>query len=88
MIGSAVGALRDILVHDVTGYLVARPDPRKLATAVNSLMRDSFLRHSMGSAGRDRVVARYTWDRVAADTLRLYERSMSMTRSEPRAASG
>jgi len=88
VIGSAVGALRDILVHDVTGYLVARPDPRKLATAVNSLMRDSFLRHSMGSAGRDRVVARYTWDRVAADTVRLYERSMSMTRSEPRAASG
>ena len=88
VIGSAVGALLDIVVHDVTGYLVARSDPRKLATAVNSLMRDSFLRRSLGSAGRDRVIARYTWDRIAADTARLYQRSMSMTGGEPTAVSG
>jgi D-inositol-3-phosphate glycosyltransferase len=51
-------------------------------------MRDSFLRRSLGSAGRDRVIARYTWDRIAPDTARLYQRSMSMTGGEPTAASG
>jgi D-inositol-3-phosphate glycosyltransferase len=51
-------------------------------------MRDSFLRRSLGSAGRDRVIARFTWDRIAADTVRLYERSMSMNAGVPTAASG
>jgi D-inositol-3-phosphate glycosyltransferase len=85
VVASAVGALRDTVVHEVTGYLAARPDPRELASAVNALLRDSFLRRSLGAAGRDRTVARYTWDRIAADTVRLYEKSIS-TRREPMAA--
>ena len=63
-------------MHDVTGYLVRGHDPRELAASVNSLLRDSFLRRSFGGAGRDRATARYTWDRVAADASRLYEKSL------------
>jgi D-inositol-3-phosphate glycosyltransferase len=37
-------------------------------------MRDEFLRQSLGAAGRDRARARYSWDRIAADTLRIYDR--------------
>ena len=85
VVASAVGALRDTVVHEVTGYLVGQQDPRKFAAAVNALLRDSFLRRSLGAAGRDRTVARYTWDRIAADTARLYEKSIS-TCCEPAAA--
>jgi D-inositol-3-phosphate glycosyltransferase len=85
VVASAVGALRDTVVHEVTGYLVGQQDPRKFAAAVNTLLRDSFLRRSLGAAGRDRAVARYTWDRIAADTARLYEKSIS-TCCEPAAA--
>jgi len=88
VIASAVGALPDTVVHEVTGYVVDRQHPRKLAAAVNSLLRDSFLRRSLGAAGRDRTVARYTWDRIAADTARLYEKSMKAGSGEPKAASG
>jgi glycosyltransferase involved in cell wall biosynthesis len=57
--------------------------------AVNTLLRDSFLRRSLGAAGRDRIIARYTWDRIAADTVRLYDTSMSArTGGRPSAASG
>ena len=76
VVASAVAALVDTVVHDVTGYLIAPDDPRTLANSVNALLRDSFLRRSLGAAGRDRAVVRYTWDRIAADTVRLYDKSM------------
>jgi len=88
VIASAVGALADTVVHEVTGCVVGRQHPRELAAAVNSLLRDSFLRRSLGAAGRDRTVARYTWDRIAADTAHLYAKSMQAYSREPTAASG
>jgi len=86
VVASAVGALLDIVVDDVTGRLVAHRDPRQLANIVNSLLRDSFLRRSLGGAGRDRTTARYRWDRIAADTERLYQ--ASLVGRKPSAATG
>jgi glycosyltransferase involved in cell wall biosynthesis len=89
VVASAVGPLLDTVVHDVTGYLVDRHVPRDLAVSVNALLRDSFLRRSLGAAGRDRTVVRYTWDRIAADTVRLYDTLMAAsTGGPPTAASG
>jgi D-inositol-3-phosphate glycosyltransferase len=87
VVASATGALVDIIVDDVTGHLVSHQDPRQFATVVNPLLRDSFLRRSLGGAGRDRVRARYSWDRIAEDTARIYARSMSAGR-KPSAATG
>jgi D-inositol-3-phosphate glycosyltransferase len=64
----------DTVVHDVTGRLVTPKRPAEVADAINHLMRDEFLRQSFGAAGRDRARARYSWDRIAADTLRIYDR--------------
>jgi glycosyltransferase involved in cell wall biosynthesis len=86
VVACAVGALVDTVVHEVTGCLVAREEPRALASSLNSLLRDSFLRRSLGAAGRDRAVARYTWDRIAADTIRLYEKSVSAARGSSAAS--
>ena len=74
-------------LHEVTGFLVDRQDPRDLAASVNHLLRDSFLRRSLGTGGRNRAVARYSWDRIAVDTARLYEKSMSALAGERTAAS-
>lgn len=74
VVASAVGGMLDTVVHDVTGRLVNPKSPAGVADAVNHLMRDEFLRQSLGAAGRDRARARYSWDRVAADTLRIYYR--------------
>lgn len=74
VVASAVGGMRDTIVHDVTGQLVSPGRPRELAEAVTMLLRDGFLRRSFGLAGRDRVCARYSWDRIATDTLRVYDR--------------
>ncbi|MGE2691072.1 glycosyltransferase [Mycolicibacterium pulveris] len=74
VIASAVGGMLDTVVHDVTGRLVRPRRPDKVAEAVNHLFRDDFLRQSLGAAGRDRAQARYSWDRIAADTQRIYDR--------------
>jgi D-inositol-3-phosphate glycosyltransferase len=74
VVASAVGGMLDTVVHDVTGRLVTPKRPAEVADAINHLMRDEFLRQSFGAAGRDRARARYSWDRIAADTLRIYDR--------------
>jgi glycosyltransferase involved in cell wall biosynthesis len=74
VVASAVGGMLDTVVHEVTGRLVKPKSPLDVAAAINQLLRDDFLRQSLGAAGRDRAKARYTWDRIAADTLRIYDR--------------
>jgi D-inositol-3-phosphate glycosyltransferase len=74
VVACAVGGMLDTVVHDVTGRLVTPKRPDELANAINQLMRDEFLRQSLGAAGRDRARARYSWDRIAADALRIYDR--------------
>lgn len=80
VVASAVGGMLDTVVHDVTGQLVTPRRPRELAEAVSMVLRDGFLRRSFGLAGRDRACARYSWDRIAADTLRIYDRLESAWR--------
>lgn len=74
VVAAAVGGMLDTVVHDVTGRLVPPRRPAELADTINQLLRDSFLRQSLGAAGRDRARARYSWDRVATDTQRIYDR--------------
>ncbi|EHB58531.1 glycosyl transferase group 1 [Mycolicibacterium rhodesiae JS60] len=74
VVASAVGGMVDTVVDDVTGRLVTPQRPREFAEAVTRILRDSFLRRSLGLAGRDRACARYSWDRVAEDTCGVYER--------------
>jgi D-inositol-3-phosphate glycosyltransferase len=74
VVASAVGGMVDTIVDDVTGRLVSSHRPADIADAINHLLRDEFLRQCLGAAGRDRARARYSWDRIAADTLRIYSR--------------
>ncbi|RDH77731.1 glycosyltransferase [Mycolicibacterium moriokaense] len=74
VVAQAFAALDDIIVDNVTGRLVPAHDPRRLAVSINVLLRDSFLRRSFGAAGRDRAHARYSWDRIAGDMVRIYDR--------------
>ncbi|OCB33009.1 glycosyl transferase [Mycobacterium malmoense] len=74
VVATAVGGIRDTVVDDVTGRLVPPKDPARLGDAIASLLADRDRRSAMGAAGRERARARYTWDRVAADTERIYEK--------------
>lgn len=74
VIAAAAGSVLDIVVDGITGILVPPRLPEALAKAARRLLGDPTTRDTYGIAGRDRAVARYSWDRVAADTARAYER--------------
>jgi glycosyltransferase involved in cell wall biosynthesis len=74
VVASAVGGLIDTVVDGVTGALVAPRSPAEVASAVWGLLSDRTMRDSYGIAGHDRAHSRYSWDRVASDTLRVYDR--------------
>lgn len=74
VVATAVGGIRDTVVDGATGRLVPPKDPDALGEAVAALLRDGRRGRTLGEAGGERARARYSWDRVAADTERIYER--------------
>ncbi|WP_298178557.1 glycosyltransferase [Saccharomonospora sp.] len=76
VVATAVGGLTDTVVDGVTGTHVPPRRPDALATAVRKLLSDAALRDAYGIAGADRARCRYSWDRIAADTYRVYERTV------------
>lgn len=80
VVATAVGGIRDSVVDGVTGRLVPPKDPRAVAAAITALLADRRRRTALGEAGRERARARYTWDRIAADTERVYEKVTAVHR--------
>ncbi|MBF6193652.1 glycosyltransferase [Nocardia sp. CDC186] len=74
VVATAVGGLIDTVVDGVTGRLVPAREPAELADAVGDLLTTPGLRERCGRAGRERVEARYSWDRIATETLHAYHR--------------
>jgi glycosyltransferase involved in cell wall biosynthesis len=77
VVASAVGGLTDTIVDGVTGSLVPPRKPAALAAAVRELLWNPGLRVAYGSAAADRARARYSWNKIAADTVALYDRIVS-----------
>ncbi|HXV93169.1 MAG TPA: glycosyltransferase [Pseudonocardia sp.] len=73
VVASAVGGIVDTVVDQVTGLLVPPRRPDALAGALRGLLAAPTRSLAFGIAGRDRVLARYGWDRVAAATAAAYE---------------
>ena len=90
VVAAAVGGLTDTVVDGVTGVHVPPRRPDALARAVSALLADPVRGQCCGMAGVDRAQARYSWDRVAADTLRAYRKvvgTRGATRSQRTAGS-
>jgi glycosyltransferase involved in cell wall biosynthesis len=73
VVASAVGGIQDTVVDEVTGLLVPPRRPDALAAALRDLLGSPTRATAFGIAGRDRVLARYGWERVAAATQAVYE---------------
>ena len=63
----------EVVVDGVTGALVPFGRPAMLGAALGTLLADPGLRRRQGAAGRRRYLARFTRDRMAADTAAVYE---------------
>jgi D-inositol-3-phosphate glycosyltransferase len=69
VVASAVGAHCDIVVEGTTGFLVPPGRPDLVAARVRHLLGHSMPRQALSVAAVDRARSRYSWDRVAAETV-------------------
>ena len=86
VVASAVGGIKEVVVHGETGFLVpleqmrespfepVNPDrfARDLAARINELMSQTELRARFAKAGRERAIARFSWASIAEQTRQLY----------------
>jgi len=72
VVATSVGGIKEVVVNGETGFLVSPHNASRLAKAIGKVVGDPELAAKMGKAGRRRVLAQFTWDRIAEQTLALY----------------
>ena len=73
VVASRIGGLQDLIVHDLTGYLVDRLNPSALAAALGQFIRNPCLGVWMGRNALLWSANRFELETVARNYLSLYE---------------
>lgn len=73
VIATRVGGMVETVEPGTTGLLVTR-DAEALADAITELLENESLRTAMGQAGRQRVLARFSWQQIAASLVACYQK--------------
>ena len=74
--GAGITGMREIVVccgDEQCGYHVDPNNPSDIAWGINSVLENADKKKWLGKNGRKRVLNEFTWDKVAAKTLGLYE---------------
>jgi L-malate glycosyltransferase len=80
VVATAVGGIPEVVEDGVTGLLVPPEDPEALAAALARLIDDRDYRVQLGRAGKERVEARFSVERMAENFHEAYERLDRMPR--------
>ncbi|MFI9729987.1 glycosyltransferase family 4 protein [Streptomyces sp. NPDC052092] len=91
LVATTGGAIPEVAGRDGETCLAVPPgDAGALAAALTRLLGDSELRARLGAAGRERVLANFTWARAAEGTVARYREAIDTARAgrggAPRAA--
>ncbi len=89
VVASAVGGIPEVVVDGETGTLVAY-DPKqagdpafvadfeaKFAAEINRITRDPALAERYGKAGRQRCIDEFSWEKIAKETVAVYEKAIA-----------
>ncbi len=80
VVATDIGGVREIVVNEETGLLVARDDPEALANAIVRLLEADVERERFGQAGRRRVEEHFSAEAMLNAYGRLY-RSLTPARA-------
>ncbi|MGV9427459.1 glycosyltransferase family 4 protein [Streptomyces sp. NPDC003656] len=87
LVATTGGAIPEVAGRDGETCLAVPPgDAGALAAALTRLLGDEDLRARLGAAGRERVLARFTWARAAEGTVARYREAIDSARTGPRTA--
>ena len=73
VVATKVGGPLDIVEDGRTGYLVDKANPNQLAARISEFLQDRNKIRSFGRAGRERVVKRFDWKKIAKRYVKIYE---------------
>jgi len=77
VIAPPVGGHVDAVVDGTTGILIPPGRPALLAQRIRQLLAHPMLIEAYGVAAADRAKSRYSWDRIAGETLAVYDKAIS-----------
>jgi glycosyltransferase involved in cell wall biosynthesis len=91
-VATRTGGIPEVVLDGETGLLVPPRDPRALANAVTTLLKDPKLRDRMGNSGLERVRRVFSAERMVERTLEVYRsyagaaaaRDTSLSEGRPR----
>jgi D-inositol-3-phosphate glycosyltransferase len=78
VIASPVGGQVDAVVDGTTGILVPPGRPALLAQRIRQLLGHPMLLEAFSVAAADRARSRYSWDRIAHETLAVYDSALDV----------
>jgi D-inositol-3-phosphate glycosyltransferase len=79
----AVGFYADAVIDGTTGMLVPPGRPAVLASRIRRLLSSPLQLDAFGIAAADRARSRYSWERIARETAKAYERFLPCSEIEP-----
>jgi glycosyltransferase involved in cell wall biosynthesis len=77
VVASANGAHLDAVVDGTTGILVQPLRPALLAQKIRALLAHPMQLQAFSVAATDRARSRYSWDRIAHETLAVYDTALA-----------
>jgi glycogen synthase len=83
VVATRVGGIPEVVVDGETGWLVEPGDPAALGQALRRALGDPARATRMGEAGRRRVEAHFSWDRIAERTVDVYREAIEAHRRAP-----
>ena len=86
VVAARVGGSGEVVVDGLTGRLVPPEDPAALAAALSEMIGSPDLRSRFGSESLQRVRTEFSIQRMARDTLKLYD-ELLLSRRPPRLGS-
>lgn len=72
---SDTASLPEVVEHGVSGWVVPAGDAAAIRDRLQAFASDPARAVSMGAAGRQRVLSRFTWDAVAERCVAAYQRT-------------
>jgi D-inositol-3-phosphate glycosyltransferase len=77
VVATRFGGFPEVVEDKVTGLLVPPRDHESMAAALETLLIDPDKAEQFGRAGRERVMATFTWEAVTERVLHVYAQALS-----------
>lgn len=74
VIATPVGGIVDFLSDNETGVFCAPNNPQSIVKAVNRILEDNNLRNHIVNNAYERVVAKYSWDKVSLEMKSVFDK--------------